>query len=125
MKTTCATLLSLLLVLAQVFLLPANAVAATQSGHAAQVSAESCCNGPRAHSCSCCVDRSESRPAQSAAIPAPANPSPLSAGPLSAILTALWSLPAPPACVLAKAADGSPTTPVSVPLFLRHGALLI
>ena len=124
MKTTCATFLSLLLVLAQVFLLPAKAVAAGQAGHCAQVSAEACCR-PKAHSCSCCVDRSESRPTQSAAIPAPANSSPLSAGQLSAILTALWSLPAPPACVPAPVADASLATPAAVPLFLRHGALLI
>lgn len=124
MKTACATFLSCVLMLAQVFLLPANVVATSQAGHGSQVSAESCCR-PKAQACSCCVERSESRPVQSAGIPAPANPGPLSAGQFSAVLTVLWSLPAPPACEPTPATDASLAAPVPVPLFLRHGALLI
>ena len=125
MKTPCATFLSLLLVLAQAFFFLPATVSAQTASEGAKVSARSCCDGPTAHACSCCVNRTTSPPAQFPAVPAPTSSGALAAGPLNAVVTPLWVLPAPPACLAASAPDASFSAPAAVPLFLRHGVLLI
>ncbi len=125
MKTSCVTFLSLLLVLAQAFFFVPATVSAQTASQGAKVSARSCCDGPEAHECSCCVNRTASRPGQFPAVPAPTTSGVLAAGPLNAVVTPLWVLPAPPACLPASVPDASLSAPATVPLFLRHGVLLI
>lgn len=124
MKTTCATLLSLLLMLAQVLWVPARAnVAVTDA--VAEIVADSCCSAPRAHRCSCCVDEAEAAPAPVAAVPAPGGDDARVGPPLPALTVALWSLPLPFPGTSAGAAEAAAFALPAVPLFLRHGALLI
>jgi hypothetical protein len=125
MKTSCVTLLSLLLVVAQVWFASVNAAAALEGRLAAPGAGESCCDGPKTHHCSCCVGPSESRPSAGPIAPAPANSNPLPAGPLSADLTVLWWLPPPPVVEPIPVAESPSSTLAAVPLFLRHGALLL
>ena len=124
MKTTCATLLSLLLVLAQVLFAPAEAKV-IPTGSVAEVAADSCCSAPRAHRCSCCVDESENPPAPLAAVPVPGADDSRVGPPLPALTLALWSLPLPSPGNSAVTAEAAAFAPPVVPLFLRHGALLI
>ena len=124
MKTTCATLLSLLLMLAQVLFFPAQAKV-VPTGGAVELAANSCCSAPRAHRCSCCVEESSGQPAPVAAVPAPGVNDSLAGPPLPALTLALWSLPPPAPGTSAGAAEAAAFAPPAVPLFLRHGALLI
>jgi hypothetical protein len=123
MKTTCATLLSLLLMLAQVLFFPAQAKV-VPTGGAVELAADSCCSGHRAHRCSCCVEESASQPAPVAAVPAPGANDSLAGPPLPALTLALWSLP-PPSPGTSAVAEAAALASPAVPLFLRHGALLI
>jgi hypothetical protein len=124
MKTTCATLLSLLLMLAQVLFFPAQAKVVV-TGAVAEIAADSCCSAPRAHRCSCCVEESAGQPAPVAAVPAPGANDSLAGPPLPALPLALWSLPPPSPGTSAGATEAAAFAPPAVPLFLRHGALLI
>ena len=124
MKTTCATLLSLLLMLAQVLFFPAQAKV-VPTGAVAEVAADSCCSASRAHRCSCCVEESAGQPAPVAAVPAPGVNDSLAGPQLPALTLALWSLPPPSPDNSAVTAETAGFAPPDVPLFLRHGALLI
>lgn len=124
MKTTCATLLSLLLMLAQVLFFPAQAKV-VPAGGAVELAADSCCSGHRAHRCSCCVEESAGQPAPVAAVPAPGVNDSLAGPQLPALTLALWSLPPPSPDNSAVTAETAGFAPPAVPLFLRHGALLI
>ena len=124
MKTTCATLLSLLLMLAQVLWVPARANVAVTNA-VAEIAADSCCSAPRAHRCSCCVEESAGQPAPVAAVPAPGANDSLAGPQLPALTLALWSLPPPSMGTSAGATEAAAFAPPAVPLFLRHGALLI
>lgn len=124
MKITCATLLSLLLVLAQVLFVPAQPKV-VPTGAVAEVAADSCCSASRAHRCSCCVEESENAPAPVAAVPVPGADDSRVGPPLPALTLALWSLPLPSPGTSAVPAETAAFGPPAVPLFLRHGALLI
>jgi hypothetical protein len=124
MKTTFATLLSLLLMLAQVLFFPAQAKV-VPTGGAVELAADSCCSGHRAHRCSCCVEESASQPAPVAAVPAPGANESLAGPQFPAVTLALWSLPLPSSGTSAVTAEAAAFAPPAVPLFLRHGALLI
>ena len=69
--------------------------------------------------------KSAAQPAPQPAVPAPDDSRCLTASQLGAMLTALWSLPDPPAVGPLPTVAAALTAPLPVPLFLRHGALLI
>ena len=127
MKQTCALLLSLVLLMAQFALVASPCGAETvptvrTAGHACCAPAQ-----PARMACNaaCCVARN----ATSDQGPAPAAPTPTSPRSLpfvAALLAVLWTLPAPtdlPASLSAPSSGAVSAPPV--PLFLRHGALLI
>jgi hypothetical protein len=125
MKATCATVLSLLLVLAQVLFTSPSASAANGSVPSVMTAEHACCDVPQVNCCACCVQRSDSRSVQLPALPPPVSSGPVLTGQLSAVLTALWTLPAAPAREVSPAAESSSAATVAVPLFLRHSVLLI
>lgn len=125
MKATCITLLSLLLMLVQVAFASPTRSPAAAAGTVIQSSKHACCEVRQANCCACCVDSSRPGAGQLPAVPAPSSGQSLSLSQLSAVLTVLWSLPAVPAHPATAAFDSASEAPPAVPLFLRHGALLI
>ena len=122
MKQTCALLMSLVLLMAQfVFAAPA---CGAEAGPAFRAAKHSCC-APAKLACNaaCCVASHSSVP-RDASAPSPL--APRASHFVAALLVALWTLPAPaeiPASVSASSDDAASAP--AVPLFLRHGALLI
>ena len=130
MKQTCALMLSLVLLMAQ-FAFAASPCGAEGSvtvtparsaGHSCCAPAQPvrmACNAP------CCV--ASNAPSDQGSAPAAPVPTPTRSMPfVAALLAALWMLPAPadlPASISAPSAGAVSAPPV--PLFLRHGALLI
>ena len=127
MKQTCALLLSLVLLMAQFAL--ATPACATETMPTARTAGHSCCAPAQpvkvACNAPCCVT-SPSGPRDTTAPGAPVSASARSLHFVAALLVALWTLPAPadlPASLSASSTDVASAPPV--PLFLRHGALLI
>ena len=122
MKRTCALLLSIVLLMAQfTFAAPGCGADATPTVSAAK---HSCC-APAKLACNaaCCVVR-EAAP-RDTSVPVPVTDHGPRLTPL-VLFFALWTLPAPaelPASVSASSSDAASAP--AVPLFLRHGALLI
>lgn len=125
MKTACATLLSLWLAMAQLWLAPTAVPAAGGSAGNSPAVAESCCEGPRAHHCVCCVEPAARSAAPRPAVPAPDDARLLSAATPAVPPMALWTLPNPAASVCGSGWQAAPAAPQGNPLFLRLGALLI
>jgi hypothetical protein len=124
MKKTCALMLSLVLLMAQfVLVVPACAAAGATTAKSGK---HSCC-APTKLACNaaCCISRN----ASSSGASAPMAPAPVSARAsqfVATLLVALWILPAPDSTTTtADASVLDATSAPSVPLFLRHGTLLI
>ncbi len=130
MKQTCALMLSLVLLMAQ-FAFAASPCGAegTPTVTPARSAGHSCCAPaqpvPMACNAPCCVARNA--PSDQGSAPAAPVPSSTRSLPFAAaLLAALWKLPAPadlPASLSAPSAGAISAPPV--PLYLRHGALLI
>lgn len=127
MKQTCALLLSLVLLVAQFAL--ATTACGAETMPAVRSAGHSCCAPAQpakvACNASCCVT-SQSGPGDTTAPGAPVPTSARSLQFVAALLVALWTFPAPadlPASLSASSTDAASAPPV--PLFLRHGALLI
>lgn len=124
MKKTCALMLSLVLLMAQFALIApacaADSATTTKSGkHACCAPVRLACNA------ACCISRN----ATTSGASVPIAPAPVSARAsqfVATLLVALWILPAhDSATKTASASALDATSALSVPLFLRHGTLLI
>lgn len=126
MKTFCANLLSLLLLTAQfVSATPTRCATEAAVGPTA-ITKRACCQTVQI-TCraACCVVR-DTAPRQASAPTIPSPSAPRARHWTAALLTVLWTLPTPPAAASNSATSSSDVASApAVPLFLRHGALLI
>ena len=121
MKTWITLCLSLVLCGVHVLGALARPVAASS------VEMGSCCNPSKGTHCpaTCCVDRDTAAPSESSAAGLPAPTSRVSVD-TPAILTLVWVLTAPRSALRPDTAElASAATDTAMPLFLRHGVLLI
>ncbi len=87
----------------------------------------SCCKPSKGTHCpaTCCVDRNTPTPSESSAPGLPVQTSRVSVD-TPALLTVAWVLAAPLPALLPDTVDlASAITDIAMPLFLRHGAILI
>lgn len=123
MKSACATLLSLLFLLAQLCVVPsANGAGPLACGSVTEDDSP-CCRA-KAHHCQCCVEETPDA-APLAAVPVPVNPGHEFSLQPGALLIALWALPPVPELPALSRTASAVVRVEPVPLFLRQGALLI
>ncbi len=121
MKTWIALCLSLVLFSVHVF------GALATPGPSTSEEMGSCCKASKGHHCpaTCCVDQDTTPPSESSAAGLPAQTSRVSVD-TPALLTLAWVLAAPRPALRPDTADlVSATADTAMPLFLRHGVLLI
>ncbi len=121
MKTWITLCLSLVLCSVHVLGALAAPVAAPSDARA------SCCKPSRGTHCptACCVDRDAATPSEGSATGLPAQPSRVSVD-TPALLTLAWLLSAPRPVLRPQAAElEAAAVGAAMPLFLRHGVLLI
>jgi len=121
MKALCATLMSLLMLVAQVFAaVPPPAVA--QEGQPAD---SACCGIIRQNCCACCLAAPVASVPVAATVPAPAAKTTVPVFQAIAWLTVASLLPDASCLEASPARESPPPASSAVPLFLRHRTLLI